>query len=265
MSRFRLVGVLHLPPLPGAANYNGASVMEMARDAVEDTHILEMAGFSHVMIQDASDIPQPVTVGSPSVAALSVIGSAVRSSTRMKLGVIAGHNDGASSVAIAHAIAADFVRVKLLTGASVGPTGFMEGCCLQVAQMKRLLDSSVEVWADAHEATSSKLVGDVCEAAEQLVKFGSADKVIVTRDSGVHDALDDVANVKKAIGVDVDVLIGGRVSRHTLVDVMGRSDGAILGSVLKGNAGGGGRVDPAAARDLGGQYRAYASQKSLPA
>lgn len=261
MSQFRLIAVLHLPPLPGAANYNGASVMEISRNAVQDTHILQAAGFSHVMIQDASDIPQPVTVGSPTVAALSVIGSAVRASTHMKLGVIAGHNDGASSVAIAHAIAADFVRVKLLTGASVGPAGFMEGCCLQVAQMKRLLHSSVEVWADAHEATSSKLVGDVCAAAQQLVKFGSADKVIVTRDSGVHDALDDVANVKRAIGDNVDVLIGGRVGRHTLVDVMGHSDGAILGSVLKSNTGGGDRVDPAAAEDLGAQYRAYISQE----
>lgn len=264
MNRFRLIGVIHLPPLPGAANYNGASVMDMARDAVQDAQILETAGFSDVMIQDASDIPQPVIVGSPTVAALSVIGSAVRASTRMKLGVIAGHNDGAASVAIAHAIAADFVRVKVLTGASVGPAGFIEGCCLQVAQMKRLLDSNVEVWADAHEATSSKLVGHVCEAAEQLVKFGSADKVIVTRDSGVHDALDDVADVKKAIGDDVDVLIGGRVSRHTLVDVMGRSDGAILGSVLKSATDGGDRVDPEVARDLGAQYCAHVSQESPP-
>lgn len=252
--RFRLVGVLHLPPLPGAANYDGRSVRAIAEEAAQDASLLEAAGFSDVMVQDASDMPQPVTVEPPAVAALAIVGAAVRSATTMGLGIIAGHNHGAASVAIAHAVDAEFVRIKVLTGVSVGPTGFIQGCALEVAQMKRLLGSDVEVWADVHEATSLALVGEQVGAAGEALSFGRADKLIVTRDSGVGDALDDIAALKTAVGDAVEVLVGGRVTLDTLGEVMAAADGAILGSVLKSGSTSGHRIDPENVLRLGSQY-----------
>ncbi len=259
MSDFRLVGVIHLPPLPGAVNYRGDSVGAMAEAAAEDARILARAGFTDVMIQDASDEPQPVTVGSPAVAALSAIGAVVRGATDVSLGVVIGHNDGASSVAIAHAIEAQFVRVKVLTGVSTGPTGWIEGCSMQVGMMKRLLGSSVEVWADAHEATSRAVTGDVRWAAAEASSFGGADKLIVTRDSGVADAIDDIASVKAALGRDIDVLIGGRVNTVTLEAAMRGSDGAILGSALKDGSSYDARIDRVAAERFGADYRRFSA------
>lgn len=263
MSAFELVGVLHLPPLPGAANYGGACVREMAAAAAEDAKVLETAGFSAVIIQDASDNPQPTLVGAPTIAALAVVGAAVRAATEVSLGVIVGHNHGAASVAIAHAVGAQFVRVKVLTGVSVGPTGFIEGCSLEVAQMKRLLGSDVEVWADAHEATSGTVFGDTSWAATQALAFGGADKLIVTRDSGVDDALEDIAHVKSVIGGGIDVLVGGRVTGDTLPAVMQGADGAILGSVLKTPGPRSERVDPAKAKALGSQYTDFLTSRSV--
>lgn len=255
MSKFRLVGVLHLPPLPGAANYDGQPVAAMAEEAATDAKILASAGFTDVMVQDASDNPQPTFVGAPTVAALAVVGAAVRAATDLGLGVIVGHNDGAASVAVAHAVDAQFVRVKVLTGVSAGPTGLIQGCSLDVAQMKRLLGSGVEVWADAHEATSASLLGDTPWAAAQAVSFGGADKLIVTRDSGVADALEDIARVKAAVGAGIDVLVGGRVTGETLPTVVRGADGAILGSVLKTSTGSVPRVDAAKANHLGSLCR----------
>jgi len=210
----------------------------MAEAAAEDAVVLADAGFTDVMVQDASDEPQPMLAGPPTVAALSVIGAAVRRSTNISLGVIIGHNDGASSVAIAHAIDAQFVRVKVLTGVSTGPTGWIEGCSLQVGHMKRLLGSDVEVWADAHEATSLAVTGDVRWAAAEARSFGGANKLIVTRDSGVDNALSDI-------------LIGGRVTSDNFVSALNGSDGAILGSALKAGSGYDARIDPARARLFG--------------
>lgn len=257
MNQFRMVGVLHLPALPGAANYGGQSVAEMAEAAAHDARILASAGFTDVIIQDASDSPQPITVESPTIAALSVIGASVRAASNMTLGVIAGHNDGAASVAIAHAIDAAFIRVKVLTGTSVGPTGFMHGCALQVAHMKRLLGSDVEIWADVHEATSLPLVGDIGAAALQSLAFGNADKLIVTRDSSVKDALDDIARLKEIVGDGIDILVGGRVTADTLNDVLLAANGVISGSALKTGDGPGARVDSVAAHKLGDQFTAF--------
>lgn len=247
---FRLVGVLHLPPLPGAVNYAGASVRSIVDRAVEDAVALERAGFSHVMVQDASDMPQAVRVGAPTVAALAVVGAAVAEAVAIEIGVIAGHNDGPSAVAIAHAVGASFVRVKVLTGAAVGPTGLIEGCAHDVAAMRRLLGSEVEVWADVHEATSVPLASALPWAAREARSFGGADALVVTRDSGVSDAVDDIAALRRDLP-DVPFLIGGRVSLDTVDAAVAGADGAILGSALKRSSAPDARVDPAVAARFG--------------
>jgi uncharacterized protein len=255
---FDLVGVLHLPPLPGAANYRGEPVLAIAADAAADARILDAAGFSSVMFQDASDIPQPVTVGPATVAAMSVIGAAIREATSLSLGVIAGHNDGESAVAIAHAVGAQFVRVKVLTGAAAGPAGVIQGCGLRVAHTKRLLGSDVTVWADIHETTSAPLAGSFEWEARQAVAFGGADRLILTRDSGVLDALNDIALLRETLPEPVGMIVGGRANLDTIDAVAESADGAIIGSALKGSADSAmTRVHPAVAAALAARVASH--------
>lgn len=259
MSDFRMTGVLHLPPLPGAVNYSGQSVQEIARNAAEDAVVLAQAGFTDVMIQDASDMPQPTRVGPATVAALTAVGVVVRAAIDVSLGVVVGHNDGPAAVAIAHAIEAQFVRIKVLTGVSSGPDGWIQGCAMEVAHMKRLLGSDVQIWADVHEATSKAVTGDVCWAAAEAASFGGAHKLIVTRDSGVPDAVADIAMVRNAMGRDIDIFIGGRVSLANFQTALEGSDGAILGSALKDGDGYDARVNRAVAVKFGDQLKSFPS------
>ncbi|MGI4894861.1 MAG: BtpA/SgcQ family protein, partial [Janthinobacterium lividum] len=211
---------------------------------------LQRAGFTHVMVQEASDMPQAVHVTAPTVAALSVIGAAVTEAVYTPVGVVVGHNDGPSAVAIAHAIGATFVRVKVLTGVSVGPTGWIEGCAHEVAAMKRLLGSDVEVWADIHEATSLALASSPEWAAREARDFGRADVLVVTRDSGVDDALAAIAALRPVVP-DVPFVVGGRVSLATIDATVTGADGAILGSAIKRSSAADARVDPDLAARFG--------------
>lgn len=246
--------MLHLPPLPGAVNYAGAAVREMAVQAAEDARVLRDAGFTHVMVQDASDMPQAVRVDAPTVAALAVVGAAVAEAVDIPVGVVVGHNDGPSAVAVAHAIGARFVRVKVLTGVSVGPTGWIEGCAHEVAAMRQRLGSDVEVWADVHEATSVALASTKQWAAQEALNFGLADTLIVTRDSGVVDALDDIDQLRQSHS-ETRFVVGGRVNLDTIDVTAARADGAILGSAIKGPDG---RIAPDVAARFGTALRAGA-------
>lgn len=230
---FHLVGVLHLPPLPGAANYQRFDFDEISKIFAINAKTLEDAGFTHIMIQDGNDNPQPIKANIATIAALTRIGTKVRESISIPLGVIIGHNDGAASVAIAHVIQAQFVRIKVLTGVSIGPTGIINGCALEVARMKKELGSETEVWADVHEATSRVIVGGIEWAANEAIKFGGAEKLIITRDSGVTDALMDIAKLSGEMGNQHPMLVGGRVSLSTLQEVISSADGAIIGSALQ--------------------------------
>jgi membrane complex biogenesis BtpA family protein len=219
----------------------------MARHAADDARALRDAGFTHVMVQDASDMPQAVRVDAPTVAALSVVGAAVAEAVDIPVGVVVGHNDGPSAVAIAHAIGARFVRVKVLTGVSVGPTGWIEGCAHEVAAMRRRLGSEVEVWADVHEATSLALASTREWAAQEALNFGLADTLVVTRDSGVVDALEVIDQLRQH-HPGTRYVVGGRVGLDTIAVTVDRADGAILGTAIKGPDG---RVVPDLAARFG--------------
>lgn len=246
MTGFALVGVLHLPPLPGSPNYGGQAVAGMAEKAAADAVLLQDAGFTHVMVQDANDKPQRTLLTAPTTAAMASIGATVRAATSVPLGVVAGHNDGPAGVAVAHAVGAQFVRVKVLTGVSVGPAGFIEGCAVATAEMKRLLGSDVEIWADAHEATSQPLTGSRLWAATEAVKFGAADALVVTSDGGVQEAVDWIGELRAGLPRAVPMVVGGRVTPATMELAVGGADGAIIGNAIKE----GERIDPRRAVEL---------------
>lgn len=239
---FDLVGVIHLPPLPGAANYDGRPVEKIAETAAEDARVLAESGFTSVMIQDANDRPQRTTVDAATVAAMTRVGTEVTAATSVPLGVVVGHNDGASAVAVAAAVGATFVRVKVLTGASVGPEGLLQGCAVATYEMRSRLGSSVEIWADVHEATSIRLEGDLVWSGREAVKFGGAHRLVVTRDSGVGDALADIALLREHLG-GVPMVVGGRVTSQSVATVRAASDGAIIGGAVRTGPGTDDRVD----------------------
>lgn len=248
---FRLVGMLHLPPLPGIPNYRGTPLSKLVEQAVADAETLHTAGFTHLLLQNASDVPAQTTVAPSTIAIMTRIATEVAAATPLPLGINVAHNDGPGALAIAYAVGAAFVRVKLLTGAAVGPDGVMHGCGLATAELRARLDADVEVWADVNEATSLPLAPgcDDVWAAVEAVKFGGADALIVTKDSGVPDALTAIADVRAALPL-VPVLVGGRVSPTTIEATRAGADGAIIGGALKPDA------DPFTRVDLG-QARSF--------
>lgn len=232
--RFRLVGMLHLPPLPGIPNHRGTPLSKIIDQAVADAATLAGAGFTHLLLQNASDVPAQTTVAPSTIAIMTRIAAEVAAVTPLPLGINVAHNDGPGALAIAYAVGATFIRVKLLTGAAVGPDGVMQGCGLATAELRARLDADVAVWADVNEATSLPLAAraDDVWAAVEAVKFGGADVLVVTKDSGVVDALATIAEIRAALP-GVPVVVGGRVTPSTIAATRAGADGAIIGSALK--------------------------------
>ena len=73
-NKFKLVGVIHLPPLPGAVNYRDLDLRELAQVAAKDARTLVMSGFTHVLILDGNDIPQATKASMGTIASLAAIG-----------------------------------------------------------------------------------------------------------------------------------------------------------------------------------------------
>lgn len=252
---FKLVGVIHLPPLPGAVNYRDLDLQKIAEIAANDAKTLAKCGFTHVMIQDGNDFPQPTKANIATIASLSAIGIKVREAIDIPLGVIVGHNDGPASVAISKAINADFIRVKVLVGVASGPNGWIEGCSVEVGLMKRLLNSDVEIWADSNEPTSQPLVSDKTWATYQALAFGGAKHVIITNDQGADLALQEIELVKSKINKQAEYFVGGRVTLETISQVVAKADGAIIGSAISRSGSSETFIDMKAAESFGAAVR----------
>ena len=216
---------------PGAGNYDGGPVAAIAERAVGEAQVLQKAGFSSLLLQNTHDAPTRATVPLPTLTAMAAIGEAVSRVFSGAIGVNVHKNDGPGAYAIAHAIGADFVRVKILVGSWLGPEGLLQGNAEAVSDLRRSLQGDIEVWADLGELTSVPIrpVGrDIL--ADWAGRFGSADRLIVTG----GDILESSAAVQEARkGTSLPVLIGGRTTPETVGEALTVADGVIVGSCLR--------------------------------
>src|SRR3954447_12559264 len=109
-----LIAMIHLPPLPGAANYDGRPVPEIATQAAVEARALAEAGFDGVMIQNTHDRPARIRVRPGTVAAMAAIAATIRAAVSIELGINVHKNDAEAALAIATSSGARFVRIKVL-------------------------------------------------------------------------------------------------------------------------------------------------------
>ncbi|MCV0402649.1 MAG: BtpA/SgcQ family protein [Chloroflexi bacterium] len=229
-----LVAMIHLPPLPGAANYDGRPVREIARVAADEARLLEGAGFDGVMIQNTHDRPARVSLPVGSTAALAAVTTSVRDAVSFEVGVNGHKNDAEAALAVAVSCAASFVRIKVLVGAVVGPEGIVQGSAERALDVRREYASDVEIWADLYELTSWPLAATSLEnLADLTTRFGEADRLIVT-DPTVEASRVAVGQVRTASALPV--LIGGRTNADNIREALDSADGVIVGTCLRQSA-----------------------------
>lgn len=226
-----IVAMIHLPPLPGAGNYDGRSVRAIADRAVVEATLLYTSGFGALLLQNTHDRPSCTVVPPETLTAMTAVAQAVSTAVPCPIGINVHKNDGPGAVAVAHAVGAAFVRVKVLVGAALGPEGIIQGNSEAVGRLRSSLRSDIEIWADLGELTSVPLVDVPMDVrADWAARFGSADRLIVTEA--------DVARSAKAValartGTTAPVLIGGRTDASSIAHALEVSDGVIVGSCLR--------------------------------
>jgi len=225
-----LVAMIHLPPLPGAGNYEGTPVRAIRDRAVREASMLSDAGFDALLLQNTHDRPSSVGAPLETVTAMTAIAEAVTGVVSCPLGINLHKNDGPGAVAVAHAVGAAFVRVKVLVGATLGPEGIVQGNAEAVIKLRSKLRSNIEVWADLGELTSVPIVDVAIDVlADWTARFGSADRLIVT-EVDVARSAKSVSAARK--GTSVPILIGGRADPSSIGLALASSDGVIVGSYL---------------------------------
>ncbi len=229
-----LIGVIHVAALPGTPAA-ALGVARIAEAAAAEARIYETAGFHGLIIENTHDRPYlKGSAGPEIVAAMTAVGVAVRSASRLPLGVqiLAGANF--ASVAVAHACGASFARVEGFVFAHVADEGLIEADAGDLLRYRRAIGAEgVRVFADVkkkHSAHALTADVDLVETA-RAAEFFLADGVIVTGPVTARAA--DTAEVEAvAAAVGIPTLVGSGVTPANL-DAYPLADGFIVGSFVK--------------------------------
>jgi membrane complex biogenesis BtpA family protein len=242
----RLIGVVHLGPLPGAPRWAG-DLAKVVTAAVADARAYVRGGADAVCIENFGDVPfTRGTVGPETVAAMAVAGRAVREAVRLPLGFNVLRNDARAALALCAACGGNFIRVNVLTGAMVTDQGVIEGDAYAVARYRQAICPSALIFADVqvkHAVPLGEL--PIAIAARDTVERGLADALIVSgTGTGVATNPSDVAQVRAACP-GTPVLLGSGVTAANAGDYLRAADAVIVGSSVKRSGRVANPVDPA--------------------
>jgi membrane complex biogenesis BtpA family protein len=231
-----IIGMVHLPALPGTPLYDAAGGMKAIRDwAKRDLEALQAGGIHAVMFCNENDRPYRLDADVASVAALTDVVASLRAELSVPFGVNLLW-DPLATIAVAAATGAAFCR-EIFTGAFAGDFGLWVRSAGDAWRYRRELGAEhirllFNINAEFAAPIAPRPIGDV---ARSVVFSSSPDAVCVsggiTGQSVETSTLGQVHAAIKDSGVPILVNTGFKASNAR--ELLQYADGAIVGSSLK--------------------------------
>jgi membrane complex biogenesis BtpA family protein len=191
-------------------------------------------GVGAVYLQDLGETPHAPVPQPHTVAGLSAVGALVRREfPDLPLGFCLASHGAREPLAIAQAVGAQFVRIKVYIGAMVKSEGILQGCAYEAIQYRSAAQAEdIAILADVYDRTGAPLGRmPLIEEARQAVTFGRADGLILTGQSvdESQEMLEEVHSAK----LGVPLLAGGGTAVDNLSCFLPLADGIIVSSAFK--------------------------------
>ena len=232
-----VIGVIHLPALPGSPDYDGQAMEDIIALALAEAGSYRAGGLDGLIVENHGDIPfaKPDRLGPETAAAMAVITRAVRLACPCPIGVNVLANGAIQALAVAKASGADFIRVNQWANAYIANEGFIEGPAGEATRYRAWLHArGVKIFADvhvkhgAHAIVADREIGEMARDAE----FFDADVAIATgQRTGDAASLEELGKI--AAGTSLPVLVGSGANPENVGDILANCDGVIVASYLK--------------------------------
>jgi membrane complex biogenesis BtpA family protein len=228
-----LIGVIHLPPLPGYAACPG--IDKLVSKALGDLQVCERAGLDGVLVENEYDRPHRLLATAEITAAMTRITHAVQQdATNCVTGCEILLNDPRASLAVAKASGACFIRTDYFTdpmyreqygNMAIDAPGLLD-------YRKKISAEDVLILADIQVKYAKMTVKRSLAESARIAGEAGADAIIVTGDETGHaPSLSCLREVKQAAG-KLPVLIGSGCSIENAGELLSCCDGAIVGTSL---------------------------------
>ncbi|MFC7028465.1 BtpA/SgcQ family protein [Halomicroarcula sp. GCM10025324] len=233
-----VVGMVHLPALPGAPQH-ARSRDEIRARATDDATALEAGGVDALIVENFGDAPfYPDSVPPHVVAEMTAVTTAVREAVDVPVGVNVLRNDADAALSVAAATGSRFVRVNVHTGARLTDQGVVEGQAHETLRLRERIDADVAILADVavkHSAplADSPLDQQVADAIERELADGLVVSGPGTGESADESDLATVVEARDEVDPSVPVFVGSGVTAESVDELLALADGVIVGTALK--------------------------------
>lgn len=229
-----VIGMIHLPPLPGTALYDDAAGMAgIVASARRDAAALQAGGIDAVLFGNEGDRPYRTRVGPETVAAMAATVAAVASDLAVPFGVDVLW-DPRATLAVAKATDARFAR-EVFTGTFGGDLGLWDTAAGEVFQYRRAIGAEgVRLLFTINAEFAAPIAPRPLAAVARSVVFSSLPDALCVSGpiTGSPAPLEELRAAKEAAG-NTPVFANTGVRRETIADVLAIADGCIVGTALK--------------------------------
>lgn len=247
-----VLGMVHLPPLPGTPFYDEGSFQRTLEVAVVSACALAEGGADGCLVQTVDRVYATGEESDPArTAAVALIVNAVAAATGegFQIGVQLMANALKASLAVAKVAGGSYIRAGALVGATLTPHGMVEARPLEVMDYRvKIGAQQVKVIAEVESMHFRWFGGDRPVAQVARAARGAGADAVSLGHPDEDTTLQMIAAVREAVP-GLPVILAGYTSHGNAARLLAAADGAYVGTCLERD-GWGGQIDP-------GRVRAY--------
>lgn len=240
-----VLGMVHLPPLPGTPFHEQGSFGRIIDVAVQSACALAEGGADGCLVQTVDRVYHPGEESDPArTAAMALVVNEVAKAAGegFQVGVQLMRNALKASLAVAKVAGGSYIRAGALVGATLTPQGMVEGRPLEVMEYRAKIGAGhIKIIAEVESMHFRWFGGDkpVAEVARAAVSAGADAVALADRDEA--RTVEMIASVREAVP-GVPVILSGYTSHQNAARLLAAADGAFVGSCLE-RGGWGGQID----------------------
>jgi len=231
----KIIGVIHLLPLPGSPGFT-SPFGEILERALQDCKTYADNGVHCSIIENFGDAPfTGGKVPSMTVASMTFIANELKKQfAEVRFGINVLRNDAEAALSIAEVVGAEFIRVNVHVGAVVADQGIIQGKAYETLRLRKNLNSNVKIFADVGVKHSAQLGEyDISLQAADVLGRGLADAIVVTGTrTGVAVNFRELQKLRQGFP-SAKIIAGSGATAATAAKLLKYADSIIVGTSVK--------------------------------
>lgn len=226
-----LIGMIHLPALPGYPEHPGMHAV--AKKALVDLETLQQAGFHAALVENDNDRPPHFGWNQTISHTFLQIMKVLKKKSRIPIGMEIIY-DMPGTVTVAAKAKADFVRLDVFVDnvqTRYGPS--IQAQAEKIVKMRDSLAPNLLLLTDIHVKHVTMLDKKTLQqSAKEAIAAGSDALIITGTWTGVEPNVDDCRAAKK-VAKNIPVLIGSGLNKNNINKLFSIVGGGIVGTSIK--------------------------------